>query len=160
MPHMTHLLLVLALIAVIVAGFHAAAPFMSAFILAVVLAQVMTPLAETLERRGWPSGVALAAVFLLTLIVGIGALVFVIVSLSEFVADLPSYVDQLTGTVQGAAPGLVNSSLLANLLSNLIGAIAQLVPTLLSALGELAGLAVLSFLVFAFMLWEGRGLPA
>jgi predicted PurR-regulated permease PerM len=156
MPRMTHLLLVLALIAVIVAGFHLAAPFLSAFILAVVLAQVMSPLAEALEARGLPMGAALTAVLLLTLLIGIAVLAFVIISLAQFAADVPSYVDQLLATAQDAAPALVSPALR----SNLVGIIAQLIPTLLAALGELAGLAALSFLVFAFMLWEGRGLPA
>ena len=155
MPRFTHLLLVLALVAVIVAGFHGAAPFLSAFILALVLAQVMAPVAGALQRRGWPSGAALGAVLLGTIVIGVAVMVFVGISLAQVAFQLPAYSDRLVALVQDVAPGGLDPAMR----SNLVSAMAQVVPVLLAAVAQISGMALLAFLIYAFMLWEAVGLP-
>lgn len=156
MPRATHLLLVLALVVVVVAGLHVAAPLLSAFVLALVLAQVMSPIVGALQGRGWPAGAALATVLLLVLLVGLGVMVFVGLSLVEFVAQIPAYAGQLAAIAQSLAPATLDSAMR----SSLVGGAAQLTSVLLAAMGEAVGLALLAFFIFAFMLYDCLGLPA
>ena len=153
MSRATQLLLVLALTFIVLAGLHLAAPFLSAFLVGLVLAQVMAPMVGALRRRGWPNGAALATV-ILTALVGGGALAFfVALSLAQVVLEAPKYADRLVALADGARAAGVDAEAIR-------GALMTIVAGLVPAIGEIAGATLLAFLLFAFMVYEGDHLPS
>jgi predicted PurR-regulated permease PerM len=85
------LLVAAACLVIIIAGLRAVAPVLNNVLMALLLAQVMAPIAGTLVRRGVPTAGAVALtvasvlVFLLTVSVALGR------SLSGLTRDLPTY---------------------------------------------------------------------
>ena len=156
MSRVTHLLLVVALLFIVLAGLGAAAPLLSAFLVALVVTQVVWPVVGGLQRRGWPPGAAFVSVLLLTLLLGAGLVFFVGVSLAQVASQLPAYSEQL----QAAAQELPSGGVTAETRSRIVDAVIGTIPALLAAVGEAAGMAVLAFLIFAFMLWDAFALPS
>ena len=154
MPRFMNLLLAIALVFVVLVGMHAGATILSAFILAVALAQVMSPTMAGLVRRGWPSVAAFVAVFALTLLVGLAAAVFVGVSLEQVAKQIPFYAQSIVALVAEVAPAGMDTAMQFNLTDRLLNLGSSLVATI----GELAGMAALTFVFFGFMLWDSDGI--
>jgi predicted PurR-regulated permease PerM len=89
------------------------------------------------------------------LLAGILVVVFVGISLAQVAYQIPKYADQLGAAIQSVPPGTVDPAMA----SDLVQAAVKLVPVLLAGVADAAGWALLVFLIFAFMLWEGVALP-
>lgn len=91
LPWLLRLLLALASLVIVIAGVRTVAPVVSTFIVALLLAQVLTPLTLRLTRRRVPLAIAVT----LTLLVAFGAIGAVITlvtdSLGELAIRLPEY---------------------------------------------------------------------
>lgn len=158
LPWLLRLLLALAALMVITAGIRVVAPVVSSFIVALLLAQVLTPITLWLTRRRVPLWLAVT----LTLLVAfatIGAVVaFVAASLGELSERLPEYsrrlVELRTDAFALAGRIGVDASKLANLHlfepSALAGRAAVVVGVALSELGH----TLFVFLITAFFLIE------
>lgn len=80
-----------ACIVVIVFGLRAAAPVLNAFLLALVIAQSLSPLAEILTRRGVKPVWAAVISVVLVLVAGVTIIGLLGTSLSRLVTELPNY---------------------------------------------------------------------
>ena len=91
LPWLLRLLLALAALVLITAGIRTVAPVLSSFIVALLLAQVLTPITLWLTRRRVPLAIAVT----LTLLVAFGAIAaviaFVTASLGQLTERLPEY---------------------------------------------------------------------
>lgn len=91
LPPLLRMLIALACLVVIVAGIKVVAPILTTFLLALLLAQVMSPLLLFLMHRGLPRGVAVTVTLLLVLVGGAAVIALVGVSVSELSRRLPQY---------------------------------------------------------------------
>ena len=119
----TQLLLSVALVFIVAIGLRVAAPIVSAFILAAVLAQVTSPLLGKLGQRGLSAGAALAVVLIGTLIIGLGVAVLVSISLAQVVFAIPTYSERFQAAVAQLPPGSIDPALQSELADAAIDAL-------------------------------------
>lgn len=79
-------------------------------LLATMVATMLLPLVDHLDRRGLPRGVAVAGVLLASIVVVGGLLTFVV---SQFVKGAPALIEQVTKSISGARESL-NGGLLSH----------------------------------------------
>ena len=79
-------------------------------LLAIMVASMLLPLVDHLDRRGLPRGVAVAGVLLTSIVVVGGLLTFVV---SQFIKGAPALIEQVTRSISGARESL-NSGLLSH----------------------------------------------
>jgi predicted PurR-regulated permease PerM len=85
------ILIISAALVVVIAGMKNAAPMLVPFLLSVFIAVISFPLMSRLQQSGAPKGVALAIVMLLVVLVGIGMMVLIGTSITDFSHMLPTY---------------------------------------------------------------------
>lgn len=96
-PALLRMLLAAACVVVILAGIEAVAPILTSFLVALVLAQVLSPAVLFLARRRIPQGAAIVATLLLVF-AGLGGVVMLVAgSLGKLASHLPSYGQKLAG---------------------------------------------------------------
>jgi AI-2 transport protein TqsA len=157
------LLLGTAALVVIVAGIRAAAPIVVPFLLAGFIAVVCSPPMFWLQRKGVPVVLAVLAVVVGVMVVGLGLGALIGTSLRDFPAAVPGYQTRLHDEVtllRGWLAGLgvaVPDELVTGYLDP--GKAMELVASLLAGLGGVLGNAFLILLTVVFMLFEAVHLP-
>jgi predicted PurR-regulated permease PerM len=150
------ILLGAASVVVIIFGLRAAAPVLNAFLLALVIAQSLSPLAEILTRRGVKPVWAAVISVVLVLIVGVTLIGLLGNSLSRLVAELPNYERGLVGLREQVVETLARFNidtqqvLRSDVLSP--GRIVALATAFVQRLAGTLGHALLVLLLVAFML--------
>lgn len=146
---------------VIAAGLRAAAPIVTAILLAALLALTLLPLKSALTRRGVGTGTAVL-IILSTVVVGGALLVAAVASaISDFTANAPQYerqLAQLMTDVEGrlASRG-IDVTALAPSASTVVGIAQAVVSGVLAALGwSLLGLVLIALLMVELPLPEAR----
>lgn len=158
LPWLLRLLLALAALIVITAGIRVVAPVVSSFIVALLLAQVLTPITLWLTRRRVPLWLAVTLTLLVAFSTVVAVIAFVTASLSELSERLPEYGRRLVvlraEVFAFAGRFGFDTNMLAGLHffepSALAGRAAVLVGVALSELGH----ALFVFLITAFFLIE------
>lgn len=148
-------LYLLAAAVVLFVGIWLARDILAPAAIAAVIVIIAHPVRYPLERRGWPSWLATTMVIVVAYAILIVLALLMIVALDQFVGLLPSYLDELRATADGA------SSWLASLgIGNAAGdaTAAVLNPSMIAGLaGQLLGLvtsgAAAFFFVFAYMIF-------
>jgi AI-2 transport protein TqsA len=145
LPWLLRLLLALAALVIITAGVRIVAPVLSTFIVALLLAQVLTPVTLWMTRRRVPLALAVALTLLAAFAL-IGIIVwFVTVSLGELSERLPDYGRRLVllreqAFAFGARFGVDPTKLHGVELTDpraLVGRVASFVPVLATEVGHL-----------------------
>lgn len=146
---------------VIAAGLRAAAPIVTAILLAALLALTLLPLKTALMKRGVGSGAAVL-IILATVVVG-GALLVAAVAgaIADFSANAPQYEQQLAGFMARVEGGLADRGIdvtaLAPSASTVVGIAQAVVSGVLAALGwSLLGLVLIALLMVELPLPEAR----
>jgi predicted PurR-regulated permease PerM len=154
-PSLLRTMLLLAASVIILAGMSAAAPMLNPILLGLFSAIIFSPVYSWLKRRGLATGLAMLVMF-----VGVGAL-FVLLGylmargVNSLRAGLATYGDQLS--MQLAA---LESQVAANA-SNLLPSSETMtghIGAILSALADVLGSVLISFVVLLFFLAEGEAL--
>lgn len=145
-----------ACLVVIISGLRAAAPVLNVFLLALVIAQSLSPLADILAKRGVkPVWAALISV-VLVLVVGVTLIGLLGTSLSRLVAQLPHYEAGLVGLRDSGIAFLQRFNIDAGqvLSSDVLspGRIMALATTFVQGLAGTMGHALLVLLLVAFMM--------
>ncbi len=144
LPPLLRLLIAIACVVVIVGGVKLVAPILTTFLLALLLAQTLSPLMLFLIRRGLHQGVAIAVTLLVVFVGGAAVITLVGVSVTSLSRRLPFYGgqlvalrDQLFGMLQSHG---VNTSGWTNLdaldPATLVGPAAAMAGNLLAELGH------------------------
>jgi predicted PurR-regulated permease PerM len=89
------LVLVAASVVVIIVGMKMMASIIAPVILSLVITIAISPLMSWQIRKGVPNAVAFITTLIVTGIIGIAITLLLITSLARFIADLPSYADEL-----------------------------------------------------------------
>jgi putative heme transporter len=134
------------------------------FVIAVLLAAILSPIADRLERRGVKRWVGALLLTALVIVIGGGLLVLVVV---QIVNQAPEIADQLNKAAhdladwlghQGWGGDIVNS-VQDSVSANWEGLLKGVVPTITKGVGSLATLAlvvVLSLNILFFLIKDGR----
>lgn len=96
-PALLRMLVAAACIVVVLAGVKVVAPILTSFLVALVLAQVLSPLVLFLARRRIPQGAAIAGTLLLVFAGAGGVVMLVVNSVSRLASHLPAYGQKLAG---------------------------------------------------------------
>lgn len=144
LPQLLRLLLAGACVVVIAAGIKAVAPILTTFLLALLLAQTLTPLMLFLIRRGLPQGLAVAGTLLVVFVGGAAVIALVGVSVTQLSHRLPQYGTQLATLRDQMLTFLqargVDTSGMTNLdaldPASMVGPAASMAGTLLAELGH------------------------
>jgi AI-2 transport protein TqsA len=91
----TRLVLVAASVVVIIFGMKQAASVVTPVLLSLVITMAITPLLTWQVRKGVNRSVAFLTTLIAAAVVGGGAILLLMTSLAKFIADLPSYADEL-----------------------------------------------------------------
>ena len=134
------------------------------FIIAILLAAILSPIADRLERRGVKRWIGALLCTMLVVVVGVGLLVLIVV---QVVNQSPQIADQLSKAAadladwlgrQGWGSGIV-SEIEASITANWQTLLKGVVPTISKGVGSLATLAlvvVLSVNILFFLIKDGQ----
>lgn len=146
---------------VIAAGLKAAAPIVTAVLLAALLALTLLPLKQALVARGFGTGAAVL-IIMATVVVG-GALLVAAVAnaIADFSANAPQYEEQLNQAMTHFEGRLADRGIdvtaLAPSASTVVGIAQSVVSGVLGALGwSLLGLVLIALLMVELPLPEAR----
>jgi AI-2 transport protein TqsA len=145
---------VAACVVVIVAGLRFAAYVVAPLFLAFMLAVVITPLVQRLERLGLPTWLAIVGVLVLAIAALVGFLIVVSLQLTELSEKLPEYQALLTARLDEVGSVLerkpTNDQAVATTASKSSEALIQTVASALSSL--LSGVVLVVFFLFLLCL--------
>ncbi len=158
------ILLTIAAFVVVVAGMSAAKIILVPFLLAVFIAIISAPPLFWLQRKGFPTWLALVTVIMGVLLIGLLVAWLVGSSVKDFSRDLPVYEEKLkqqTTLMIGWLDklGVDISSLALTKIFN-PGAAMKLVAVLLNSLGNVLANGFLILMTVIFMLLEASSFPA
>ena len=156
--------MVIAAIVIIIAGMREASAILVPFLLAVFIAVIGGPPAFWLKRKGVPSSLAVLAVVLVMLGIGIGMGAVLSTSLNGFYQQMDSYKASLNQQMDALFIWLKGMGIHLDwdLLKEVVnpGEAMQLVATLLAGFGGVLTNAFLITLTVVFILLEASGFPA
>lgn len=156
--------MVIAAIVIIIAGIREASAILIPFLLAVFIAVIGGPSAFWLKRKGVPSSLAVLAVVLVFLGIGVGMGAVLSTSLNGFYQQMDSYTVSLNQQMDALFTWLkgmgihLDWSLLKEVVNP--GEAMQLVATLLAGFGGVLTNTFLITLTVVFILLEASGFPA
>ncbi len=159
----SQILLTVAAFVVVIAGMSAAKDILVPFLLAAFIAIISAPTLFWLQRKGLPTWLALLAVILGVLLIGLLMAGLVASSVKDFSADLPLYEAKLKEQTTLIAAWLdrlgVDTSALA--LTDVFnpGAAMKLVAALLNSLGSVLANGFLILMTVIFILLEASSFP-
>ena len=144
MPPLIRLLLAGACTVVILAGIKAVAPTLTTFLVALLLAEALSPVMLRLIRRRVPSGVAIGLTLLLVLVGGALVITMVGMSIADLSHNLPQYAQKLEVVRDQAFVRLegwgIDTEKLASVErfdpSEVVGPAARIAATILADLGH------------------------
>ncbi|MBE2181999.1 MAG: AI-2E family transporter [Anaerolineae bacterium] len=156
-PFVRFVLLVAGLV-VVIAGMKAANNLLNAIFLGILLTTICMPLKHALQRRGVKPFTAFVITFLISILVGVGVLLFIVVSIVQVVGQLPRYEASLNAIADTFRQQLILWGLDPEALLN-IGVVP--VETLFSVIRQgltgalsVVSLVVLAYLFLLYLLWE------
>ena len=156
--------MVIAAVVIIIAGMREASAILVPFLLAVFIAVIGGPPAFWLKRKGVPSSLAVLAVVLVMLGIGIGMGAVLSTSLNGFYQQMDSYKANLNQQMDALFIWLKGMGIHLDwdLLKEAVnpGEAMQLVATLLAGFGGVLTNAFLITLTVVFILLEASGFPA
>ena len=156
--------MVIAAIVIIIAGIREASAILIPFLLAVFIAVIGGPFVFWLKRKGVPSALAVLAVVLVILGIGIGMGAVLSTSFNGFFQQMDAYKASLNQQMDALFVWLkaMGVHLDWELLRQVVnpGEAMQLVATLLAGLGGVLTNAFLIILTVVFILLEASGFPA
>ena len=156
--------MVIAAVVIIIAGMREASAILVPFLLAVFIAVIGGPPAFWLKRKGVPSSLAVLAVVLVMLGIGIGMGAVLSTSLNGFYQQMDSYKASLNQQMDALFIWLKGMGIHLDweLLKEVVnpGEAMQLVATLLAGFGGVLTNAFLITLTVVFILLEASGFPA
>ncbi len=156
--------MVIAAIVIIIAGIREASAILIPFLLAVFIAVIGGPSAFWLKRKGVPSSLAVLAVVLVILGIGVGMGAVLSTSLNGFYQQMDSYKASMNQQMDALFTWLKGMGIHLDwgLLKEVVnpGEAMQLVATLLAGLGGVLTNTFLITLTVVFILLEASGFPA
>lgn len=156
--------MVIAAIVIIIAGIREASAILIPFLLAVFIAVIGGPSAFWLKRKGVPSSLAVLAVVLVFLGIGVGMGAVLSTSLNGFYQQMDSYKASLNLQMEALFTWLKGMGIHLDwgLLQEVVnpGEAMQLVATLLAGFGGVLTNTFLITLTVVFILLEASGFPA
>ena len=156
--------MVIAAVVIIIAGMREASAILVPFLLAVFIAVIGGPPAFWLKRKGVPSSLAVLAVVLVMLGIGIGMGAVLSTSLNGFYQQMDSYKANLNQQMDALFIWLKGMGIHLDwdLLKEVVnpGEAMKLVATLLAGFGGVLTNAFLITLTVVFILLEASGFPA
>ncbi len=156
-PFVRFVLLVAGLV-VVIAGMKAASSLLNALFLGILLTAVCIPLKHIFQQRGMKPFVAFALTFLITILVGVGVLLFIIISILQVIGQLPQYEASLNAIVEGVRQQLTLWGLDPNALLDIgvvpVETLFSVIRQALSSVFSAVSLVVLAYLFLLYLLWE------
>jgi predicted PurR-regulated permease PerM len=157
------ILLIMACIVVILAGFKAASAIVVPFLLSVFIAMACSPIITWANKYKLPRAVAVVLVILIMVVFGLILAGLVGQSMNEFSQNLPRYREQLMAEFAWVIGQLDRFNISVDrqqLLSYLDpGAAMNMATNLLSSLGGVLTNFLLILLIVVFMLFEAESIP-
>ena len=154
-------LVVFAAFVIVVSGLKMAGPLLVPFLLAVFIAMIVSPVLVWLKSFRIPSGVAIALVVMLILLVGLILAAVIGSSLTDFRQDIPIYSDKLSAMSTGVQQWLMVRGVEIDAQqwqsSFDPGAVMKLVGSTLASFGNVMTNAVMILLTVIFILAENIG---
>jgi predicted PurR-regulated permease PerM len=148
---------------VVIAGMKAAAPIIVPFLLSAFVAIICAPLLHGMQRQGVPTALAVLAVVLILIAIGILLVLFVGTSLSDFLSSIPGYQQRLQQQTSALLTWLADHriELSADLVRQQFnpGTVMQMVANMLTSLTAVLANAFMILLTVVFILLEASGLP-
>lgn len=154
-------LLMTACAVVALAGMRAISSIFNAFLLAVLIATLCTPIRDWLERRGIRGWAGFLLTFVITLLVGLGAALFIALSIVQVIGELPRYQDKLQALLNDIQAQLsvfgITFSSVADTTTQYSQEIIQVSISVLRSVSGAFSVILLMYLFLFYMLMEGRG---
>jgi AI-2 transport protein TqsA len=151
-------------IVLVVLGMRSASGIVNSTLLALFIAIGFSPMISSLRRRGWPTGLALAAAMACILIAGVLFIVIVVGSLQNLDQKLPVYEQNLSQLVTSIESTLTGWGVdVGNIdLGQVIkpDAIIKVVGSVVGAVINSFSSVLLMLMIIAFMLADASGFPA
>ncbi|MDJ0777128.1 MAG: AI-2E family transporter [Gammaproteobacteria bacterium] len=152
--------IIAASVVIIIAGMKAAASLLLPFLLALFIVIICFPLTSRLQQKGMPRGLSIVLVISLVIVIGVGMIVLIGNSLSDFSQTLPFYRQQLTSqwnlVIQWMSDnGITAADKIRDAIdpSSAVG----LVSSILNGFGNLLSKAFVILLAVSFMMTEAAG---
>lgn len=150
--------LVVAGLVVVIAGMKAANNILNALFLGILLTTVCIPLKRVFQRRGMKPFAAFALTFLISILVGVGVLLFIVISILQVVGQLPQYEASLNAIVDTVRQQFVVWGVDPNALLDIgvvpVETIFGVIRQALSGVLSVVSLVVLAYLFLLYLLWE------
>jgi predicted PurR-regulated permease PerM len=160
LPPLLRTLVIAASAVVILAGMSAASNILNAFLLAVLIATVCVPFENWLQHKGTRPLLAFVVTLLISILIGIGAALFLALSILQVIQELPKYQAQLQNylnilTTQLEALGFSANTLAEAAISSSDQVIQVSLGILRSVVGALGTVGLMYFFLF-YMLMDGN----
>jgi AI-2 transport protein TqsA len=155
-----HTLLTAACAVIILAGMSAVASILNALLLAILVALVCLPLQSWFHRRGLSQTLSFTVTVLISLLVGISAVLVFAFSIVQVMNALPSYQAQLQAYFDPVKTQLyllgLSPETLGDTVLNVSQSIVQLAIDILKSVGDTLGTVLLMYLFLFYLLVEGE----
>lgn len=151
---------------IVMAGLRAAQPLVVPFLVSVFLAVICLPTLQWLQEKGVPTALALLLIIAMVGSIGMGLVLVVGTSVTDFREQLPAYQDGIVQQAKDAMVWLQEKGLFFSeddkVRPDNVGPelIVAYVGRMLLSLGSVLGNAFVIFLTFVFILLEAAGLPS
>lgn len=159
----SRLFAILAAVIIVLAGLKAASVIIVPLLLAIFIAVIMQPMLTWFKSRGFPTLLAIAAVFVIISVFAFGLTMLIVQSVNDFSASFPEYRERLTSEFSGIVDLLArfNININVELLQSQLdpSRIMTFMMSMLSGLGGMMTNAFLVILIVVFILGEAANLP-
>lgn len=155
-------LLITASAVVILAGIRAMSSIFNAFLLAVLIATLCAPMRDWFERKGIRGWLGFLLTFVIALLVGLAAALFIALSIFQVIGELPKYQEQLQILLENIQSQLaifgVSFTSVAETTTQYSQEIIQVSISVLRSVSGALGVIFLMYLFLFYMLMEGHGI--
>jgi predicted PurR-regulated permease PerM len=134
---------------IVLAGVHAAADLAVLVALSILVAILLIPLQQALDRRGLPGGVALIACLAVYVVVVVVAGLAIAIGLADFLRDLPTYRSDLDAAIADVGAPVVDAAAIEAAVRSVVA----------GAVGALATIGYSVFIV-AYLLLDAPGMSS
>ncbi len=156
-PFARFVLLVAGLV-VVIAGMKAANSLLNALFLGILLTTVCIPLKRAFQKRGMKPFAAFALTFLISILVGVGVVLFILISIVQVIGQLPQYEASLNAIVSSVRQQLMTWGLDPNALLDIgvvpVETLFSVIRQAFSSIFSAISLVVLAYLFLLYLLWE------
>ncbi|CUS48625.1 MAG: autoinducer-2 (AI-2E) family exporter [Idiomarinaceae bacterium HL-53] len=159
----SRLFIIFAAVVIVLAGLKAASVIIVPLLLAIFIAVIMQPMLIWFKARGFPTILAIAAVFIIISVFAFGLTMLIVQSVNEFSASFPEYRERITGEFGNIVELLArfNIHISQDVLQSQLdpSRIMTFMMSMLSGLGGMMTNAFLVILIVVFILGEAANLP-